>query len=520
MSSTAAPAAVDAASTAGSVSLALNPAFSVAPVRRRTFGAFVEHLGRCVYTGIFEPEHPSADEDGFRTDVLALTRELGVTSVRYPGGNFVSGYRWEDGVGPVEERPARHDLAWHSTEPNTVGLDEFMTWADKAEVEPMYAVNLGTRGIEEALDVLQYANAPQGIAYSDQRAANGHPDPYGIRMWCLGNEMDGPWQAGHKTAEEYARVATEAARVMRQEDPDLELIACGSSSSSMDTFAAWENTVLTEAYDLVDMISAHAYYAEKDDDQASFLASADDMDHFIESVVATADHVRAKLKKDKRIMISFDEWNVWYQHRAESRPPQGDDWPVAPVLLEDIYSAQDAVVFGNLLISLLRQSDRVASASLAQLVNVIAPIMTEPGGRAWKQTTFHPFALTSRYAKGQVLQVGIDAPTFGNARFGDSASADAVATWDAESGDLALFIVDRDPAQELSLDVDLSAFGDLELVEAVTLHHEDAYAANSADAPDTVAPEANASIAVDGTRLTGTLPAISWTMVRLARRTA
>jgi len=499
------------------VTLTLNPAFRVAPVRRRTFGAFVEHLGRCVYTGIFEPDHPAADEDGFRTDVLALTRELGVSSVRYPGGNFVSGYRWEDGVGPVEQRPARHDLAWHSTEPNAVGLDEFMTWAEKAEVEPMYAVNLGTRGIEEALDVLQYANAPQGIALSDQRAENGHPEPYGIRMWCLGNEMDGPWQAGHKTAEEYARIATEAARLMRQEDPDLELIACGSSSSSMETFAAWENTVLTESYDLVDMISAHAYYSEKDGDQASFLASADDMDHFIDSVVATADHVRAKLKRDKRIMISFDEWNIWYQHRAESRPPQGDDWPVAPVLLEDTYNAMDAVVFGNLLISLLRHSDRVASASLAQLVNVIAPIMTEPGGAAWKQTTFHPFALTSQHARGEVLDVRLAAPTFENARFGTSAAADAVATWDEESGDLAVFVVNRGADEELALEADLAAFGDLELVEAVTLHHEDPYAANTKDAPETVVPASNDTIVLKDGRLIGALPAISWTLVRLAR---
>ena len=499
------------------VTLTLDPAFRVAPVRRRTFGAFVEHLGRCVYTGIYEPDHPSADEDGFRKDVLELTRELGVSSVRYPGGNFVSGYRWEDGVGPVEQRPARHDLAWHSTEPNTVGLDEFMAWAAKAEVEPMYAVNLGTRGIEEALDVLQYANAPTGIAYSDQRAENGHPEPYGIRMWCLGNEMDGPWQAGHKTAEEYARIATEAARLMRQEDPELELVACGSSNSSMETFAAWENTVLTESYDQVDMISAHAYYSEKDGDQASFLASADDMDHFIDSVVATADHVRAKLKRDKRIMVSFDEWNVWYQHRAESRPPSGDDWPVAPVLLEDIYSAMDAVVFGNLLISLLRHSDRVASASLAQLVNVIAPIMTEPGGRAWRQTTFHPFSLTSRHAKGEVLQVNIEAPSFENQRFGSSTSADAVATWDEASGDLTVFVVNRDASGALDLGVDLSSFGDLELVEAVTLHHEDPYAANSADAPDTVVPQPNSSITLEGGALAGELPAISWTMVRLTR---
>ena len=503
-----------------SVTLSLDPAFRVAPVRRRTFGAFVEHLGRCVYTGIYEPEHPAADEDGFRSDVLALTRELGVSSVRYPGGNFVSGYRWEDGIGPVEDRPARHDLAWHSTEPNTVGLDEFMAWAKKAEVEPMYAVNLGTRGIEEALDVLQYANAPQGIALSDQRAANGSPEPYGIRMWCLGNEMDGPWQTGHKTAEEYARLATETARAMRQEDPDLELIACGSSSSQMETFGAWENTVLTDSYDFVDMISAHAYYAERDGDQASFLASADDMDHFIDSVVATADHVRAKLKRDKRIMISFDEWNVWYQHRAESRPPQGDDWPVAPVLLEDIYSAQDAVVFGNLLISLLRHSDRVASASLAQLVNVIAPIMTEPGGEAWRQTTFHPFALTSQHARGEVLDVRLDAPTFANARFGESSAADAVATWDEQDGALSVFVVNRGNTDELALDADLASFGDLELVEAVTLHHEDPYAANTKDAPDTVAPQANDTVRLEGGCLVGTLPAISWSLVRLTRPTA
>ncbi|WP_114855770.1 alpha-N-arabinofuranosidase [Brachybacterium sp. YJGR34] len=502
------------------VTLTLNPAFRVAPVRRRTFGAFVEHLGRCVYTGIHEPDHPSADEQGFRTDVLELTRELGVSSVRYPGGNFVSGYRWEDGVGPVEDRPVRHDLAWHSSDPNTVGLDEFMAWAKKAEVEPMYAVNLGTRGVQEALDVLEYANAPAGTALSDQRAANGHPEPYKISMWCLGNEMDGPWQIGHKNAEEYARVATEAARAMRMEDPDLELIACGSSSSQMPTFGAWENTVLTEAYEFVDMISAHAYYSEKDDDQASFLASADDMDYFIDSVVATADHVRAKLKSDKRIMISFDEWNVWYQHRAESRPPSGDDWPVAPVLLEDIYSAQDAVVFGNLLISLLRHSDRVASASLAQLVNVIAPIMTEPGGRAWKQTTFHPFALTSRHAKGEVLQVNVEAPSFENPRFGTSSSADSVATWDEESGSLSVFVVNRDAAGALDLGVDLSAFGDLELVEALTLHHEDPYAANSADAPDTVSPRENTTVSLEDGRLSGELPAISWSIIRLARAAA
>ena len=497
--------------------MVLDKEFQIGEVDKRIYGSFIEHLGRAVYGGIYQPGHPTADAEGFRGDVLELVRQLQVPIIRYPGGNFVSNFFWEDSVGPVEERPRRLELAWRSLETNEVGLNEFAGWAKKAGSEVMMAVNLGTRGTADACNLLEYCNHPSGTKYSDLRIRHGVKDPHNIKVWCLGNEMDGPWQIGHKNAEEYARIATETARAMRMEDPDLELIACGSSNAQMETFAAWENTVLTEAYDHVDMISAHVYYSEKDGDQASFLASADDMDHFIDSVVATADHVRAKLKRDKRIMVSFDEWNVWYQHRAESRPPSGDDWPVAPVLLEDIYSAMDAVVFGNLLISLLRHSDRVASASLAQLVNVIAPIMTEPGGRAWRQTTFHPFSLTSRHAKGEVLQVNIEAPSFENQRFGSSASADAVATWDEASGDLTVFVVNRDASGALDLGVDLSSFGDLELIEAVTLHHEDPYAANSADAPDTVVPQPNSSITLEGGALAGELPAISWTMVRLTR---
>lgn len=362
--------------------LRLDPAFKVGPVRRRTFGSFVEHLGRAVYTGIYESDHPTADEDGFRTDVLELTRELGVTTIRYPGGNFVSGYRWEDGIGPVARRPRRLDLAWHSLEPNSVGIEEFMRWASKAGIEPIMAVNLGTRGVQEALDVLEYCNVAAGSHYAQQRRANGVDEPYRVKLWCLGNEMDGPWQIGHKTAHEYGRVATETARAMRMIDPELELVACGSSSRAMPTFGDWEREVLTQSWDFVDMISAHAYYWEEDGDLASFLASATDIDMFIDSVAATADAVAAAKHSPKVMGISFDEWNVWYQERAESRPPTGDDWPVAPVLLEDNYSLADAVVVGNLLISLLRHTDRVWSANLAQLVNVIAPIVTVPGGPA------------------------------------------------------------------------------------------------------------------------------------------
>ena len=223
-------------------------------------------------------------------------------------------------------------------------------------------------------------------------------------MWCLGNEMDGPWQVGHMSAAEYGALAARTAAAMKMVDPTLELVACGSSGSRMPTFGEWERVVLEAAYDHVDYISCHAYYQEHDGDLGSFLASSLDMEYFIETVVATADHVRHKLRKDRAIAISFDEWNVWYQTRFEESGKVTEDWPVAPRLLEDVYSVADAVVVGSLLITLLKNSDRVRSASLAQLVNVIAPIMTEPGGPAWRQTTFFPFATTSRLAAGEVLQ--------------------------------------------------------------------------------------------------------------------
>ncbi len=502
-------------------SAAINPAFTVGPVRRNTFGSFVEHLGRCVYSGIHDPEHPTADADGFRQDVIELVRELGVSTVRYPGGNFVSAYRWRDGVGPVEERPRRLDLAWHSTEPNTVGLDEFMRWCAAAGVEPMMAVNLGTAGVLDAVDVLEYTNVRGGTTLSDLRRANGADEPYRVSMWCLGNEMDGPWQTGHKTAHEYGRLAAETARAMRQVDPNLTLVACGSSGRQMATFGSWEQTVLTEAYDQVDLVSAHAYYHEADGDLQSFLASAVDMDRFIEEVVATADAVRAAGKHTKRINISFDEWNVWYIDRAESQPPSGDDWPVAPVLLEDRYSVADAVVVGNLLMSLLRHTDRVHSASLAQLVNVIAPIMTEPGGRVWKQTTFHPFALTSRHARGDVLQVVVDSPVVETAKHGEAPLLDVVATHDTEAGELVVFAVNRSVDSPLTLDVDVAGFGDLRVVEAVSMVSTDHDAPGeerwcaTADDDTSVLPGPNRTATVADGRLTAELAPVSWSMLRL-----
>jgi alpha-N-arabinofuranosidase len=490
----------------------IDPGFVIAPVPRRLFGSFVEHMGRCVYGGIYEPGHPEADVDGLRMDVIKLTRELGVSVVRYPGGNFVSGYQWEDGVGPRAERPVTLDLAWRSLEPNTFGLNEFMAWARQADVEPMMAVNLGTRGVTDACNLLEYANFPGGTRYSDLRIAHGVREPHNIRMWCLGNEMDGPWQVGQKTGTEYGRLAAETAKAMRRIDPDLELVACGSSNERMPTFGSWEADVLNEAYDFVDYISLHAYFEQHGDDRAAFLASAHTMDQFIEGVIATCDHIAAKKRSRRKLKLSFDEWNLWYESRFVGQ--DNLDWAHAPRLIEDEYTVEDAVVLGSLLMSLLRHSDRVTAACLAQLVNVIAPIRTEPDTGAWRQTIFYPFALTARHARGEVLRVdqaGAGLPAVG----GQVHAVDLTATHDQETGQLTVFAVNRHEHDSANVEIRLGWNEPLRVVEHVVMGGGDLLATNSKDTPNRVVPRTSDKHSVDGGRLSVELPPMSWTMTRL-----
>ncbi|PZE23721.1 MULTISPECIES: alpha-N-arabinofuranosidase [unclassified Curtobacterium] len=499
------------------VHLSLDPAFTIGPVRRRLFGGFVEHLGRHVYDGIHEPNHPTADEQGFRQDVIELVKELGVTTIRYPGGNFVSGYNWEDGVGPVDQRPRRLDLAWHATETNQVGLHEFSHWLDQVGSDLMLAVNLGTRGTKEAIELLEYTNVPGGTTRSEERKANGRERPFDVRMWCLGNEMDGPWQLGHRNAVDYGKLASRTAKAMRQIDPDIDLVACGSSGRGMPTFGAWEREVLEQTYDDVDYISCHAYYEEKDGDLVSFLSSGIDMDQFIRSVVETADHVKAARKSDKTIEISFDEWNVWYitDWEAQQKTYTIDEWPIAPRQLEDIYSVADAVAFGGLMITLLNHADRVASASLAQLVNVIAPIMTEPNGPAWRQTTFFPFSLTSQLAQGQALKVAIDGDTIDTPVYGAVPVVDAAATTDGERTSVFLINRSTDAATTVTLDLGRLGTSATGSVSAQGIWDDDVYAKNTLEDTERVGLRTNDTATFEDGTLTIELPATSWTAVTI-----
>lgn len=501
-------------------SVKIDPNLVIGKVEPRMFGTLVEQLGRGVYGGLYDPKSEFADEDGFRKDVLALVKELGITTVRWPGGNFVSGYRWEDGIGPKDKRPRRIDLAWHSTETNQFGLHEMEKWLKKAgNLELMEALNMGTRGLQSALDLLEYANVPRGTKLSEERIKNGAKEPFNIRLFCLGNEMDGKWQLGHLDAEEYAKKITRVAAGMRQMDPDLILIGCGSSNHSMTTFGQWEDTLLKYTYDEINLVSCHAYYHADPGKLATFLGSAADMDRFIDGVVACIDAGKARAKSQHEVNISFDEWNVSYQGSKQNKTPKGiNNWPVAPHLLEDVYSVTDAVVVGDLLITLLKHADRVKAASIAQLVNVIGPIMAPEGSAAYRQTTFYPFAETSRLVKnGEVLSEVSKTPLLNNEKYGKINMIDSVSV-QCKNESLAIFVVNRSLDDDVKCEFNLPGNSNYsEILRAKTLHDDDPLAKNTQDNQNRVTLKDNDSVKLNSEKKVVTihLPKDSWTIINL-----
>lgn len=441
--------------------IAVNRGNILSEIDPRIYGSFVEHMGRGVYGGIYEPNHSMSDNYGFRKDVKKLVKELGVPLIRYPGGNFLSGYNWEDGIGPVEKRPTRLDLAWQTVETNEVGLHEFMRWSEEVGSEVNMGVNLGTRGIDAARNLVEYCNFSKGTYWSDLRRENGAENPFNIKTWCLGNEMDGPWQIGAKTAEEYGRLACETAKVMKLVDETIELVVCGSSISTMPTFGSWEQTVLEHTYEHVDYLSLHMYYGNSNNDLENYLAKSLDMDQFIKGVVSICDSVKARKRSKKTINLSFDEWNIWY-HTLDS-DNDIEKWQKARPVLEDRYNFEDALVVGCLLITLLKNSDRVKIACLAQLVNVIAPIMTEDMGESWKQTTYFPFQQASQLGRGSVLISQIESETYDSSEHSDVPYLESVVV--ENKNELVIFAVNRSQDQIMDLMFDASGFNITRIIE-------------------------------------------------------
>ncbi len=458
--------------------LTVHSEFEIGPVDPRLFGGFLEHMGRAVYEGVYDPRSAHADADGFRQDVLAALRRLRMTVMRYPGGNFASGYHWQDGVGPRAARPTVRELAWQSREPNLVGTDEFMRLCGQLGWTPMLTVNLGTGTPEEARNWVEYCNAPIGTRFADLRAANGHPAPYGVPLWCLGNEMDGPWQLGHVPADQYAIRAQQAAKMMKDTDRALELVVCGTSSVGLPTYLGWDATVLDHLGAYADYISLHRYVGNPANNPADYLAVTNAIDQQIEAMDAVCRYIQAKHRRAKRAYLCFDEWNVWYKNMEMDGAGQ-----LAPHLIEEVYNLEDALVVAGFLNSFIRHADVVKIANLAQIVNVIAPLLTR-GDALLLQSIYYPFEMIARRGRGTALRLALTGPRYTSPTYGETPYIDASAIRDGDR--VHVFAVNRHltEAQTVRLASADRALGALESGEL--LSGPDRLASNAFEAPDVV----------------------------------
>ncbi len=463
------------------VSLCIDRGDEIGEISENLMGSFLEHVGRAIYTGIYEPEHPTANADGFRGDVIEAVRALGVPMVRYPGGNFVSGYRWTDGIGEKSRRPHRPELAWKAIETNQVGIDEFAKWAEAAGCRVMPAVNMGTGTPQEAADFVEYCNFPCGTFWSDKRRENGREKPYGFRYWCVGNEMDGDWQIGHLSAQEYGRKACEAAKMMKWMDKSIHITVAGSSSPDLPTFPEWDRVVLEKTYENVDFLSLHRYYGYNPAVMRScdYLHAYLDMDRFIRSVIATADYVKALHRSKKTIMLSFDEWNVWHQHQAID---ETHEWAQVRPILEDTYSVRDALLFSGMMMTLINHADRVKIGCMAQLVNVIAPLLTRPGGGIVRQTIYYPYQAGCRYAKGRALHCRVRGEKAETA-YGDADPVYAASAYDEAAGLLTIFILNS-TEEPIQLSLRLEGFEEVRLAQHQVFVGPDLDSRNTFAQPD------------------------------------
>jgi alpha-N-arabinofuranosidase len=462
--------------------ITLHTRFQIGEVDPRIFGGFLEHMGRAVYEGVYDPDSAHTDEDGFRTDVMAALRRLNMTAMRYPGGNFASGYHWMDGIGPREQRPTVRELAWQSIEPNRFGTDEFIRLCRKMGWTPMLTVNLGTGTPEEARNWVAYCNCPTGTKYADMRAANGAPEPHATTLWCLGNEMDGSWQLGHVPADQYAIRAQQAAKMMKDVDKSIQLVACGSCGVGMPTYMEWDRQVLEYLGDMADYVSLHRYVGNRDDDTPDYLAITNSIDQQIEEMDAACRFVQAKRRSKKRAYLCFDEWNVWYKNRQ-----MDGEGKVAPHLIEEIYNLEDALVVAGFLNSFIRHADVVKIANIAQIVNVIAPIQTR-GDEMLSQSIFYPFEMFSGRRGGVSLRPAIAGPTYeaktnGQAHYIDTS---AILSPDSDGGKLHVFATNRCLDQPAAVRVKLVDHPIAALENAELLTGPDAKAANSFERPDVI----------------------------------
>lgn len=482
----------------------LDPAYTISQVDPRIFGGFLEHMGRAVYEGVYAPKSIHADENGFRKDVLGALRTLNMTAMRYPGGNFASGYHWMDGIGPKDSRPTVRELAWQSIEPNQFGTDEFIRMAQMMDWTPMITVNLGTGTSEEARNWVEYCNSPAGTRYADLRAANGSKDPHNVKLWCLGNEMDGPWQLGHVPADQYAIRAQQAAKLMKDTDPSIETVACGSCVVTLPTYMDWDRTVLEYVGPYAEYISLHRYVGNPKGDTSDYLAVTNSIDRQIEEMDAVCRFVQARTRSKKRHYLCFDEWNVWYRtHNAEYTNGKGK---FAPPLIEEHYNLEDALVVAGFLNSFIRHADSVKIANIAQIVNVIAPILTR-ADEMLLQSIYYPFAMFASRREGDAVQPALSGPGYESPSYGWVNYIDTSAI--LGDGVLHTFLVNRSTSEEAEIEID-HASGKIVAVEsAEVICGTDPLANNTYAYPNAVHNMPLHTVKVEDRKAIITLPALS-----------
>ncbi len=487
----------------------LHSKFQIDTVDDRIFGGFLEHLGRCIYQGVYEADHSLSDKDGLRSDLSDALKELGVTIVRYPGGNFASGYHWEDGVGDHTERPTVRELAWQSLESNQFGTDEFINLCKKLNWQPMLAVNLGTGSPEEARNWVEYCNAVAGTQFADKRASNGNQEPLSVPIWCLGNEMDGPWQLGHVPVDEYCNRAQMAAKMMKDCDPNIELVACGSSGPQMPTFVEWDHRVMQRLDPhFAEYISLHRYVGNTEGDSEDYLGISKAIDSQIESIDASARAAAAGRGSGRRTYLCFDEWNVWY--RARTREDRDGAGKFAPPLLDETYNFEDALVVAMFLLSFIRHADVVKIANLAQLVNVIAPIKTAANG-VLKQSIYHAFRMVASRKGGQSLRQAVDCETYETKSHGEVPYLDSAVMVDGD--ELKCFVINRNLKEALDLSIDCADRPIESVNDSELLSHADLNAENSWENPDEINTSALSNVTLQHGRAQIELPPQSFAAV-------
>ncbi len=485
--------------------LHLHSRFVVDIVDPRIFGGFLEHLGRAVYEGVYEPTSKHADEHGCRTDVLEALKRLRFTAMRYPGGNFVSGYHWEDAVGPRENRPQTLDLAWQSIETNQFGPNEFLELSQRMDWTPMMAVNLGTGSPEEARNWLEYCNNTAGTKYADLRISHGYKDPFNVKLWCLGNEMDGPWQIGHVPAETYAINAQQTARMMKMVDPKIELVVCGSCAINLPTYLEWDRKVLEHCKDDVEFISVHRYVENPEHDTENFLAVTNSIDEQIEAMDSVCQSVHHTKKTKRKVKLSFDEWNVWY--RARTGEHVDGRAKIAPPLLEEVYNLEDALIAAGFLNSFIRHADSVKIANIAQIVNVIAPLLTKGDDMVF-QTIFYPIEMMAKRRDGVSLQVRVEGSEYKSKDYGVAKTLDSSAIMNGK--ELSVFLVNRDVSQPLEVTVDLADQAISKLLNAEIISGSDPNTANTFENPNAITAQSFDGFTIKDGKAVTVLPPLSF----------